>query len=237
MSTPTDDVPFAVRFRTPFRTREVLQEHEVLRALQKLVVAGCREQVLLSHLMALGNADPRLVDLGWWTGMSRPQVKVERQRLLEYADATQALLDRPIKAILVGRSGQSRSVLALALPRILRVLADVLLQLLTEASGRKRLHHDIALAGLVRYVQACTGRPHDREVSELVSAVLDREYFEQAHQQWRLTNYPRLVELLDEAEKATTADSLYAEALTCRRPPFLLVVKRRDMVRSSCVHL
>lgn len=172
-------------------------------ALRRLVRWKCERAAVISLLVNITFIDPRFNDLRFWTGRSRVQVTADIQQIRKAAARVEALLDKPLKAVVVGAAGTRPIARTLSLPADLRRLADLLQELLDEVSGRKHLQQDLAIAALVRYVYRTTGRWHDPEVSALVSAVLSPlrataySYSPEVHQRWRRQNYSRLAEALD----------------------------------------
>jgi hypothetical protein len=180
---------------------QALREQSALPDLQRLVRRRCDRAVLLVHLALLRHSDPGLDDLGFWTGQNRRQLKALVQRLRKCASEIESLSEKPFKAVLSIRSRAALGTLA----EDLRDYSTVVLNLLAEVSGRKRLSRDMQLAALVRYVSHQTARFCDREVAALVSVVLGKEYFLDAHKAWRLKKYRRLAEALDDHDAMVTA--------------------------------
>jgi hypothetical protein len=188
-----------------------LREHNAVGALKTLVASGCDEACLLSILDLIRQDWPGLDTSVKKTGLSRKQLKASIRRFRAVADTIEGINHKTFGLLLLPPSGLAR---LRDLPGTLRIYADM-------------LERPVAVLGSVRYpalhawkfylthhVIGITSDPHDKEVAELIDAVLpeakrseDRKqcgaklYDANAQKQWRRSHYRRTEEVLAEARK------------------------------------
>jgi hypothetical protein len=180
----------------------LIRENEAEGDFYRLVNLGCDSRILLLHL---GNLlfDPANLD------NSKSLIGFDRKRTqtaLDTVRAAAADIDR-ILGSLMGKAmayqyGQKFHEYAV-LPKKLRLLADYW-ELMSKWAKRRNLAANTIKQLLVQHVIEKTRRPHDREVSALISAmqraefrggrrpcpgrvqpVLNKPYDEVAHRMWR----------------------------------------------------
>lgn len=188
-----------------------LREHNAVGALKTLVASGCYEACLLPLLDLIRQDSPGLDTSVKKTGLSRKQLKACIRRFRGVADTIELINHRGFGLLLLPPSGLRN---LRDLPGTLRIYSDM-------------LERPVAVLGSVRYpalhaykfylthhVIEITSDPHDKEVAELIDAVLpagkrskDRKqggaklYDASAQKQWRLTHYRRTEEVLGVARK------------------------------------
>jgi hypothetical protein len=166
----------------------ILKENGALPDLQALARFGCNREGLISVLEIAGLADD-----SWTTRLGRG---MDRRKFLSIMEQIREC------ANLIARLNRSELIHTLSvelrdpwfaalhnrptLPERLRYYAQSF-ELLPKVFGpRRRNREDSWKALLVAQVLEDTGRPHDKQVSALIAAVLDlRKYSEQAHGKWR----------------------------------------------------
>jgi hypothetical protein len=191
--------------------RSKLHEHNAIDSLKALVTSGCDEACLLPILDLIRQDWPGLDTSVKKTGLSRKQLKASIRRFREVADTIEGINHKTFGLLLLPPSGLAK---LRDLPGMLRIYADM-------------LERPVAVLGSVRYpalhawkfylthhVIGITSHPHDKEVAELIDAVLpeakrseDRKqggaklYDANAQKQWRRSHYRRTEEVLAEARK------------------------------------
>jgi len=151
--------------------------------LKALVADGCGRNRLRCLIKVF--VDRSLADDSWinFCGMSLRKLRRSLEALRRCADATEAI-NRGFVVSFVSTDPSYRWLRNL--PMLLRRYAKQL-ELLTRIHGPKKhpLQHFLK-ANLVTYVRQTTGKWHDREVSNLISAVLNKpSYDEVSHRMWR----------------------------------------------------
>jgi hypothetical protein len=154
-----------------------------------LVGLGCRRDVLLDFLVWIGPCAQIEDSQAALTGYPRSKLKTVLNRMRKCADEVEVLVSLGhTNSLLSGRLSFPLSKEVLWIPADLRLYADYIESIMRVPSLHPRSHltRNIAVSNLVMAVKTTTGRFHDREVSALISAVLDRpNYDELAHRQWR----------------------------------------------------
>jgi hypothetical protein len=147
--------------------------------LQSLVKVGCDEEELLFRLAAIVAWKDKKID---WrsTGLTPHLIRVAPDKLREAAGLVErfnnALAIRP--KISASPEELSRSLWSFA-----DHLEEITPLLLRPSSLTLEIS---ALCSLVGYVTRVSKKPHDKEVSGLIGAVLGREYYAATHlTQWR----------------------------------------------------
>jgi hypothetical protein len=154
-----------------------------------LVGLGCRRDDLFSALLWIGPFAELEDTQAALTGFSRSRLKTVLNRMRACADEVEVLLGLGHSQSLL--SGGPPSDLARELPLVptnLRIYAGYVEAVSADSSLRPRssFTRNIGKAHLVMLVKSVTGRYCDKEVSGLISAVLDRPaYHAQTHRQWR----------------------------------------------------
>ena len=188
------------RFQYTLLTKieKVISEHSATLALEKLISCGCTREELLFRLLLLhskttaSNTWQRLI------GMERRQIKSATSGLARCAgqvariNRSQVFMLLCQKAPAVWESLYPRirepgiEGMIAKLPLILCTYEKTLEQCSKEFQPGKRFNLHAAKEEFVKYVCAKTGKPHDREVSAMISAMLDDDnYSPDDHLQWR----------------------------------------------------
>lgn len=179
--------------RSPWQAaiERLLQDHGVLPDLGELVALKCDRDHLLACLAVLRDPDAELDTVTFWTGRDQRRLRAFISQLAECANQIESVNQGPFRGLLAETSNAA----LVDLPQQLRTYTEAL-QMAAYIGGRKKPGPQTRLFALVDYVIAQTGQPHDREVSSLVSAIMNREYSVEAHRQWRYEHYDRLKTLL-----------------------------------------
>ena len=165
----------------------LIRKREAEGDLDRLVNKGCDRARLL---VDLGNLlfDP--ADLDTWEGLIGYDREGTRKALGTVRDAATAI-DR-IQRSLIGKCMVRKWMVQYpefrefsVLPERLRFFADSWELISKEAKPRKNLAATTIIWQLVQHVIEKTGRPRDREVSALISAIRNKPYDENAHRIWR----------------------------------------------------
>ena len=186
VSSSTDFLWFARRLS---QIEKVLKEHEAWRDLHRLVRSNCDRDELLLLLVLIGPYSAIADSPGMRLQFDRHKLKTLIGRLQRCADEIERLfphrLNLPLPISVPGAD------LLSDVPLNLRFYAQGLLHLFRFKEFRVRSHfyRQLASAALIHYVKQKTGTFHDKEVSALISAVLDRpNYGAQNHIQRRREN-------------------------------------------------
>lgn len=173
------------RKKNPFPIEAVLSDHAVLKDLDDLVTAQCDRDELLAYLSMANFVDES------WKKLVGAGLKTYRRNIREIEHCAN-LIERLNRSKLLWLSishpdpkfvGIHRSP---TLPEQLRRYADNLRNLPETFGPKRSLGRHAWKALIVAKVTKVTGKPHDREVSALIAAVLDnRRYGVKAHQAWR----------------------------------------------------
>lgn len=152
--------------------------------LDKLVFRGCNKRRLLFELGVLMGDPPRIDTWRGLLGLEYRQLKAAVARMEKCADEISALNSGVTARGLMDAEPRYR--LFRLLPRQLRLCARFW-WVYSKASLRPRAHPSLnaAKSRLTRHVIEMTGKPHDREVSALISATLGKTYDAVAHRAWR----------------------------------------------------
>ncbi len=166
---------------------ELILKHNAIPSLDALVSEGCDPVLILSVLQALRSQWPHVDNWKKLTGMTLDQTKRFIEAIRRTADGIQETHSHALGFLLI----QSESTKCLThLPTFLRRYAQQL-QAATKLFGpRKHAISKVWKCHLISHVLNATGKPHDKEVSELISAALNGQtYTADVHKVWREQNY------------------------------------------------
>ena len=169
---------------------KILRQHHALQSLDRLLACGCERRMLLAALAGLRPAVD-LDDFREWVGVDRKTLRARLRRLRACADEIEEQ-HLGIVGLLFQLSKQPAHAGWLDLPRRLREYSDVIERFghfIRPKGPRKGHAWHIRVSTIVHHVVDRTGKPHDKEVSELINAVLGKEYDVATHKMWRLEHY------------------------------------------------
>jgi len=162
-----------------------LKTRKALPALDALVSAGCDRNELLRDLDSLRKREPKLDDWESFTGTDLKGLKRLIDRIRKIAAELQTINMELGMLFIVSRQPH-----LVPLPKHLKEYARWLEASAKFAGPQKNLVQNLDIYDLTRNVHEKTKRWHDREVSELMSAVLAKpNYDEVAHRMWRNHHY------------------------------------------------
>lgn len=167
-------------------TERALEEHAALPSLQTLVDSGCDRSELISYMEVAFMADDSwktLVDMNLRAFKGSIKKIRDCAGVIDRLNRSELIYHMSIEAKDARFVGIHESP---TLPVRLREYADKL-DWLRHVFGPKRNIRLNAWRGwIVAVVMENTEKPHDREVSSLIAAVLnDSQYSESAHRAWR----------------------------------------------------
>ena len=172
----------------PADIERVLKEVQGLDALEKLVSKGCDRSQLIVKL-SLVREQPWFRDD--WESLigfgSTKELKAATKRIRKCADDIELINEGSVMFALVVNNPKLAPFRSL--PELLRLYCELVDPPYSIKPKKQRPILNLSKARLVEYVISATGRPCDREVAELISAVLndppDKLYSEDAHRTWR----------------------------------------------------
>jgi hypothetical protein len=165
-----------------------LADHAVSQHLDHLSL-NCKRDDLLDTLVWIGPYAEIEDSQAALVGFPRAKLKTVLKRMRRCAEDVDILLGLGHTESLL--SGGPASPLEKELPWVptnLLLYADYVEGIMDDSSLHPRSHftRNIGISHLIAYVKVATSRFCDKEVSALISAILDRpDYDEQAHRQWR----------------------------------------------------
>ncbi len=165
---------------------QLIRDHEASNDLVELVDDGCNRRRLLLYLDFLRNPYRDFQD-DWETFFGvgdRKTAQRTAERFRGIADEIERINDRGLFSWWL-RLTDPKLRKFIELPNLIRRYSQIL-----EAPSKikpKKQHpiFNAVQATLVKYVKLKTGRSHDRQVSALISAVLDKSYTEDDLRSWR----------------------------------------------------
>jgi len=173
--------------KTLSRIERVLQDHAALPQLQALAAAGCDRVELIAALDLSFLADES------WETLVDMDLRAFKRAIAQIRDCA-GMIDRLNCSHLMHHlSLETRDPRFVGLhasptlPEQLRVYANLLDSVREERGPDHPIGRNTWKAWVVAIVTQDTKRPHDREVSSLIAAILDdSKYSESAHREWRL---------------------------------------------------
>jgi hypothetical protein len=171
------------------QVKRLLKEHNATIDFSRLIDLGCSEESLLQMLVWIGPYAEREDSQDALTGFDRAKLKTVLQRMRTCADDLDVLLRLGLTETLLTAGPPTDIEVHLPhVPLMLRLYANYVQGVIGTRELHPRTHfkRNIGISGLVHYVKQRTGKLHDKEVSSLISAVLNRpKYNDVAHRQWR----------------------------------------------------
>lgn len=176
----------------------VLQDHKALPHLAILVDAGCNRGELLAAMEISFLADeswPKLVGMDLRAFKTALVLIKHCARMIDRLNRSELIYRLSIEHRKPWFVGLHESP---TLPERLREYATQLDSLRGVYGPKLKVRQHAWKAWVVAMVTEETRKPHDREVSSLIAAVLDdSKYTERAHQAWRL-KHSDLIEMMKE---------------------------------------
>jgi hypothetical protein len=169
---------------------------QTIRDFDELCAHGCHPPILALLIVSINNA-PRLANL-WASYVGQPKTRKSASKTLEAAAST---LEEVFAKIIALEDDDARRQLhefelvpLSILISQLRMYSDLLvLSEILKTGFETRSPVELARFLLTYYVERATGRPHDRNISSLLTETQNLEaYDEVAQRMWRDRNYKRL---------------------------------------------
>ena len=172
------------------KVEDIVANHPRLNdALEALVKAGCDRAQLLTALDLVFLTDES------WEGLLGMDLRAFKRAMKQIADCADTISRLENSELIWYVSVQARlpdfsaTYEKPTLPERVRDFARRLQKLRSFYGPDHRPRYHIWKVHIVAMVLEATHRPHDPEVSELISAIRDdAKYSEKAHQKWRLEN-------------------------------------------------